>query len=71
MNLHTHKTLLGFLAAAVALFFTGCVTVKQATVTDSTFNTAGWKSQAGSGEQNEQAIEATNDVAPNTDTGAL
>ena len=55
--------------ATVAAFFTsGCVNVKQATITESTFNTAGWKSNAGG---DDQAIDATNDVKPNTDVGGL
>jgi hypothetical protein len=43
---------------------TGCVNVKEATITESTFNTAGWKSNAGGADQ---AIEATN--TPSTQIG--
>jgi len=44
---------LSFLAFAI----TGCVSIKQADIKEATFNTAGWKSQAGVGET--ATIEAT------------
>lgn len=50
------------IAISLALF-TGCVNVEHAEITDSTFNTSGWKSAAGQG----NAIEAT--TTPTTTTG--
>ena len=44
----------------------GCVVVKEATVTEATINTAGWKSQAGVG--SDAVIEAT--TTPKTDVSA-
>lgn len=62
MKNHTPHIMAVIGLAALAALLSGCVQVKHATVTDSTFNTAGWKSQAASG-SSEQAIDATNDVA--------
>jgi hypothetical protein len=38
------------LALTAALALSGCVSVKEARIDSATFNTAGWKSQAGIGE---------------------
>lgn len=45
------------LILAAALTLTGCVSVKEANIESATFNTAGWKSQAGVGK--DAVIEAT------------
>jgi hypothetical protein len=58
-------TLLIFLSA-LCFAITGCVVVKQADIKEATFNTAGWKSQAGV--SGDAVIEAT--TIPTTDISA-
>jgi uncharacterized protein YceK len=59
------KTLLPLLAVLVLL--SGCISVKEASIENATFNTSGWKSQAGVGQ--DAIIEAT--TTPRTDVTGL
>ena len=58
-----HKiTLRALLVATVllaAFFTTGCTTINDSTIESATFNSAGWKSNAGGADQ---SIDATNDI---------
>lgn len=51
------KTVILILLSSVAFALTGCISIKQADIKEATFNTAGWKSQAGVGST--ATIEAT------------
>ena len=51
MKIHTL-----ILISSVAFALTGCISIKQAEIKEATFNTAGWKSNAGGADQ---TIEAT------------
>ena len=54
------------LLAMSCVALSGCIVVKEATISDTTFNTSGWKSQAGVGQ--DAIIEAT--TIPTTDISA-
>lgn len=50
----------------IALLMSGCISIKQADIAEATFNTSGWKSQAGV--SGDAVIEAT--TIPTTDLRA-
>jgi len=63
----TKMTYLLLALATICFALTGCINIKQAEINEATFNTAGWKSQAGV--SGDATIEAT--TTPTTDISPM